>query len=121
MNQLVIAKPSFWQRLKLAAQVFRAPVLKPVVELQNGMKLDLQTGQLIIPGEFNIHATGTLRLTSDEHVIIQSSRQPEDRPGYRYSVWLNPDLDDMGRPLMDEKPLLEDHSDECHSRRIDQK
>lgn len=57
-------------------------------------------GKLVINTPLSIHCTNTISLSSDQHIILSSGRKPEfDRPGYTYGVWLNPDLDRLGRPL----------------------
>lgn len=52
-----------------------------------------------LKGDFTLHTSGTLKLESDQHVILSSGRGKEERAGYRHSVWLNPDLDTEGRPV----------------------
>lgn len=55
--------------------------------------------KFFINGELDVHARGNIRLTSDQHIILTSGNTKEDRPGYRYSIWLNPELDNHRRPL----------------------
>ncbi len=91
---------NFFQRLKWAASAFARH--DPIIILDNGMKLDLENRKLIIPSDFHLHTEGDLRLSSDKHVILHSGRTPESREGYVHGVWVNPDIDEYGRPLLDD-------------------
>lgn len=58
-----------------------------------------QGKKFFIGGELEVHASGNIRLTSDQHIILTSGNTREDRPGYRHSIWLNPELDNLRRPI----------------------
>lgn len=66
-----------------------------------GQEITIQKrGKVIhLSGDVTLHASGTLKLESDKHIILSSGKGKEERPGYRHSVWLNPDLDARGRPI----------------------
>jgi hypothetical protein len=69
----------------------------------NGVTIDMENKRIILPDDFSVHATGNLRLTADKHVIIKSGQGVEEsRRGYHYSIWLNSDEDDAGRPLKEQ-------------------
>jgi hypothetical protein len=98
----------FWQRCYLMYLAFKSKDLTPCIKMKNGIIVDLDNQRLIIPGDFNLHTTGNLRLTSDKHIIIKSGRVPEERPGYVYGIWFNSDEDSDGKPLLDNAKYLED-------------
>ena len=64
--------------------------------------LDLTNRRIIIPGEFNFHATGNLTLSSDQHVIIKSGQTAEYRAGYVHGIWLNPIQDELNQPILEQ-------------------
>lgn len=50
--------------------------------------------------ELRLYSDRDIRVHSSGHTILSSSNKPEMREGYRYSIWLNPSLDDAGQPIM---------------------
>jgi hypothetical protein len=92
-----------WQRCYLAYLAFTSPDLTPCIKMKNGVIIDIENQRVIIPGDFNLHTTGNLRLTSDKHVIIKSGRTPEERDGYVYGVWINSEEDNQGNPLLEQE------------------
>jgi hypothetical protein len=92
-----------WQRCYLAYMAFMSSNLSPCIKTKNGVIIDIENQRVIIPGDFNLHTTGNLRLTSDRHIIIKSGRTPEERDGYVYGVWLNSEEDSNGNPLLEQE------------------
>jgi hypothetical protein len=96
-------KTSWWQTLVNKTQrvflALRTPANLPinVIQLSDGLLIDLQSNRLVVLGELSLHTTGTMRLTSDEHVIIASGCGTDER-GEIQGVWLNPELDESGQP-----------------------
>jgi hypothetical protein len=78
-----------------------------IIQFANGVIIDVENRRIILPDDFALHTTGNLRLSADKHVIIKSGQGEEERPGYRYSIWLNSEEDGACRPLKD-KPGIED-------------
>lgn len=105
-------KLPFLTRIKTSWKILTSPALPAQVELAPGVKLNLTDHRIVIAGDFEIATQGTLTISAGKHLILQSARTPEERPGYLHSVWLNPDLDDQGRPVKDETPMLEDKNEE---------
>jgi hypothetical protein len=69
-----------------------------IVQMQDGILLDLRTNQIIVTGDLSFHSTGTMRLSSDQHVILESGRGKDVR-NETQGIWLNPVLDDDGLPI----------------------
>ena len=80
-----------WQRIRLAYGVLTAP--RPLAVAPVGLPLvyDPVTRRLVITGDFEIHATGNLFLSSDQHVVVQSGNEGGE---YTHHVHLNPDLEE---------------------------
>lgn len=54
-----------------------------------------------IDGSIVLHVRGEFRLVCDKDIVLISGRSDnKDRPGYKYSIWENPDLDEHDRPIM---------------------
>ena len=111
------SKPSIWtvfvERCRRAVVAFSAPYSISEVKFDNGMVVDLTTKSLVIPGDLSIHTTGNLTFSSDQHVIIKSGCTPEERDGYVHGIWLNPSLDEHGRPIMEDDDIeYEDFDDD---------
>ncbi len=87
-------------RTRKAYLAFKSPPTLPstVIQLSNGVMLDLASNQVIVEGDFSLHSTGNIRLSSDEHVIVESGRGFDDR-GEVQGIWLNPVYDDSGQPI----------------------
>ena len=104
MNTLIAYQSTWinriWQRFYLAYSAFTSD-LSPYIRLKNGSIVDLNNQRLIILGDFTLHTTGNLKLTSDKHIILKSGRLPEERAGYTYSIWFNSEEDQFGNPLLD--------------------
>lgn len=66
----------------------------------DNLHIRVDKNKIIIDSPINIHCTQTMCLSSDKHIILSSGKTKEERHGYRHSVWLNPDIDYLGRPLM---------------------
>lgn len=115
MSQLPVHKlaprPSWFrnlvERFTWAVTAFRAPRYEPVIKLADGIALDLHTKQIVIDGDFGVYATGNVTFRAEKHVIIESGRDDDpQRPGYRHSIWFNPDYDGFGRPVPEEQHLI---------------
>ncbi len=103
---------SLFQRLIWSANAFTMPMNNPIIKLENGILIDLANKHIVIPGEFSLHSQGNFRLSSDQHIIINSGQGYEGREDYRYSIWLNSSLDECGRPIK-ENNALEGKIDVC--------
>lgn len=108
MSQLLdhnTAQKSWWhgllRRISWSIKAFKAPSKQPVLHLGNGVMLNLEHGVVVIDGDFDVCATGNLRLRAEKHLILESGQNQEERPGYLHSIWLNPVYDDAGRPSED--------------------
>jgi hypothetical protein len=97
----------FWQRCYLGYLAFTSNDLTPCIKMKNGIIIDIENQRLIIPGDFNLHTTGNLRLTADKHVIIKSGNTPEEREGYIHSIWFNSEEDINGNPIKYDDIFLE--------------
>lgn len=54
-----------------------------------------------IDGSVVLHVKGEFRLVCDKDIVLVSGRSDNpDRPGYKYSIWENPELDVYNRPVM---------------------
>lgn len=87
----VVSQPTLKERLinKLLKMVFG-----------KDFQFEYSKGKIVINTPLSIHCTNTISLSSDQHIILSSGKKPDPtRPGYNFGVWLNPDLDRMGRPL----------------------
>jgi len=81
-------------------QSIKESLINRILKMVCGNDFQYKKGRLIINTPLNIHCTDTIALSSDKHILLSSGRkQEDDRPGYNYGVWLNPDLDNFGRPL----------------------
>jgi hypothetical protein len=81
---------------------FKEKIFNKILKMIFGKNFQFEylNGKLVINTPLSIHCTNTISLSSDKHIILSSGRTIEqDRPGYNYGVWLNPDLDKLGRPL----------------------
>jgi hypothetical protein len=122
MSQLPVqqSKPTWWREFTTKVQraylALRTPASLPVhvVQLPNGILLDLHSNTIVVSGELNIHSTGTMRLSSDEHVILNSGGGKDSR-GETQGIWLNAVLDDDGLPVEIAGEIEVDHGDigEC--------
>lgn len=91
---------TFGWRFRLAVLAFKqASNLTPVITLKNGTKVDLESKQIIFEGDTNLHCTGNLTISADKHLMLDTSKLPEEREGYVYSVWFNSDKDNSNRPI----------------------
>jgi hypothetical protein len=107
-------------RLKLIFKISTTRHLDSIIELKNGVILDLNQGKIKISGDFHIHATGDFHLTSDKHIIMQSGYgQIDTRIGAPYSVWINSELDHNGIPIVDIPDLPETIEANQHLENID--
>lgn len=70
-----------------------------IIDLGGGVIIDIKNKKLIVPDEFKIVSTGTLRIYTDKHLILSSSTLPTGNENDVYSIWLNPDFDENGEPL----------------------
>jgi len=79
------------RRFKLAAQVLVAP--SSVVSSSVGQMItyNSKTRRLEITGDFEIHATGNLYLSSDQNIILHSGNSDGE---YTHQIHLNPDLEE---------------------------
>jgi hypothetical protein len=95
------------QRLRWAWTAFRAPSVEPVVYLADGVQLDLVNRRIFVPGELHIHSGGTMRFTSDSHVILRSGVENGG------CIWFNTREDEFGNPIREPEPApqLEHHHD----------
>lgn len=108
---------NFFNRIALAVKAFNKPNVM-CIEIGNGVILDLSNNRLVIPGDFEFHAEGNLRLTSDRHIILKSGQDADRREGYTHSIWLNSEEDENGDPLFSGRidiEAIEDGSDK-HSK-----
>lgn len=69
-----------------------------VIQLSDGLLLDLHSNRIVVSGDLNLHTTGTMRLSSDEHVIFESGGGLDER-GEVQGIWLNPVVDENGSPI----------------------
>jgi hypothetical protein len=77
-------------RVKLALQVLMAPNDLEKVTKGSPIFYDPVSQRLLITGDFQIHATGNLILSSDQHLVINSGNDGID---YTHQVHLNPPLE----------------------------
>lgn len=96
-------KRTWWHSLVTKTQraylALRTPASMPisVIQLSDGLLIDLKTNRLVVQGDLNLHTTGTMRLSSDEHVILESGEGTDSR-GETQGIWLNPVVDEHGNP-----------------------
>jgi hypothetical protein len=64
--------------------------------------VDLNTNQLILKDNFTIISNENLTIRSEKHIMLDTSKLPESRKGYYYSIWMNSKKDEEGNPLKDE-------------------
>lgn len=84
---------TFLPRLRAAIQAFIHPAPPP-------LRFDAATQRWVLEGDLAVHLTGSLRLSTDKHIILQSGRTPvPGRPGYVHGVWTNPPLNAEGQPV----------------------
>ena len=119
MNYLTTTRISWLdrliQRFHWAMLAFKAPAYDPHIRLKNGVLVDLVNRRIVIPGDFNIHTEGNLKLSADKHVLITSGQDAEERPGYVHGIWFNAAEDQFGRPLLEDEKLIEHVEEEhCH-------
>lgn len=95
------------QRFKLALQVLVAPrhvVMAPADQL---ISYDPIQRRLVIQGDFQIHSTGNLYLTSDQHVILSSGNADGD---YTHQIHLNPVLEEEDTIHVDQQGSIKQQS-----------
>jgi hypothetical protein len=83
-----------------------------VLKLDNGLLVDVTNRRIIIPSDFHLHTQGTLRISSDQHVLINSGEGYDLYSGRRWGIWLNTEVDNNGEPVHNDSPLLE-HEHNC--------
>ncbi len=96
----------FLTKLNWAVKAFNS-ACPTQVAIGQGIVLDLVSNRIVIQGDFELYTKGHLRLRSDKHVIINSGRDEEQRPGYIHAIWLNSDEDDFGRPILADDTEIE--------------
>ena len=92
MNRLSLPNPilDLVQRIKLACKVLVAPRHAVAASAGQLISYDPDNRRLIIQGDFQIHATGNLFLSSDQHVVLSSGNDGET---YTHQIHLNPELE----------------------------
>ena len=65
------------------------------------VEYDVKTNTLTVNLDMKIKVKGTLEFDVDEHVLISSGKgvDPTRDDGVKYSIWLNPSLDDDKKPV----------------------
>lgn len=101
-----IAIPSLLQKIMMCWE-FLTHETKPVLKLDNGLLVDIENKRIVIPTDFHIHTEGTLRISSDKHVVINSGDGYDPNIGTRWGIWLNSDVGNDGEPIGEGSPLLE--------------
>lgn len=61
------------QRLIWAHRALVADSTHPVIQLENGVTLDLARNKVILEGDFALHVTGNLSLTADGDLNVQGN------------------------------------------------
>lgn len=90
MNQLqYFSGLSLWQRFKLAWGIITTANLKPAIRFSNGVEFDLENNRVILHNPTEIHAKKTLKISSEEHIFIDSGRDFDPSTGVKHSIWLN--------------------------------
>lgn len=107
MNTPIVV-PTLLQKLRMCFD-FLIHKTQPVIQLENGLLVDIENKRLVIPTDFHIHTEGTLRLSSDKHILINSGDGFDPILGTRWGIWLNSDVDNNGEPIGEGSPLLEDN------------
>jgi hypothetical protein len=93
---------SFLDRLKIIWSLLTKK--QPEISLTPTSKVKFGENKVYFHGDFHLTSSGSLYLSADKHVIIESGQDQEpERPGYRHSVWINSPKDNFGRPLKDEE------------------
>jgi hypothetical protein len=68
----------------------------------SSFSIDLNNNTLILKDNFTIISKENLTIRSEKHIIVDTSKLPESRKGYNYSIWMNSKKDEEGNPLKDE-------------------
>lgn len=97
-------KIGFITRLKWAIRAFKVPQYQPTIELGGGVSFNLAENKLILPSDYSIECQGTLTISASEHLMLNSGSGEEERPGYRHAIWLNTEVDELGRPIKSDDP-----------------
>lgn len=71
------------QRLIWAHRAFVAEANEPIIKLDNGIALDLNNNRIILEGDFALHVTGNMSLTSDGYFKYGSLK---DAKPYNYGI-----------------------------------
>lgn len=108
--------PSLLQRLSICYDLLLTRKYSPVIKTANDVLIDLEKRKIIISGDFHMHCTGDLRLSSDKHILLNSGEGYDSTVGERWGIWLNSDTDSRGKPITD--TFIEQHkicgcSEEC--------
>ena len=73
------------------------------IRLGDSIMIDLKNNSITFLKPFTIKANENLFFEGQKHIVLNTSNNYEtDRPGYTYSIWLNPDLDQEKNPLKSE-------------------
>ena len=81
-------KTSFWSRVSTAFNVLRGKEVSSFLE--NKISWDPVEEKLIFHGDVEIRSTGTLVISSQEDIIIESGNREGE---YTHSIWLNSELE----------------------------
>lgn len=76
---------------------------KPKIVLENGSFVDFKNNKFYFVGDFSLHINGNLYIKADKHICINSGCTDEERKGYKYSVWINTELNEKNLPLKREE------------------
>lgn len=71
----------------------------PVIKFDNGVEFDLKNKKVILNNPLEIKSKENITITSEKHLILNSGKSPEHRPGYYYSIWENSSFDEYGNPI----------------------
>lgn len=91
---------SFIEKLKLCLMILTSKNFKPILRFNNGVEIDLKYNKIILTKPMHLHCTEDITISSEKNIIIDSGKKDDpNRPGYKYSIWLNCNKDSNGNPL----------------------
>jgi hypothetical protein len=86
------------QRLKLCWFIIKSKSFRPVIKFSNGVEMDLSNRIITLNNPTEIYCKESLTISSEKHLMLNSGQVAEERPGYKYAIWLNSPLNTEGLP-----------------------
>lgn len=104
MNNIDNVKLSFFDKVLFKMKMIYYSIVNKeynYIIKDDNFLIDLKNKTITIDGEFSIHSTGNMKLSSDKHLIFKSGVNTNGSEGF---IFFNSLEDQEGNPII-EKPL----------------